>query len=52
MHKQWASLPHLAIYVIKTAPSPTGLASHETINGSFGLQYVKKRLEINSCFSD
>ena len=36
----------------KTAPSPTGLASHETINGSFGLKYVKKRLEINSCFSD
>ena len=42
----------LGILCAKTAPSPTGLASHETIKGSFGLKYVKKRLDINSCFSD
>ena len=36
----------------KTAPSPTGLASHATTKGSLGLKYVRKRLEHNySCFS-
>ena len=40
----------LGILCTKTAP--TGLASHETIKGSFGLKYVKKRLDINSCFSN
>ena len=37
----------LGILCAKTAPSPTGLASHETIIRSFGLKYVKKRLDIS-----
>ena len=41
----------LGILCAETAPCPTRLATHATTKGSFGLKYVKKRLDINSCFS-
>ena len=44
------SSPHVNLCV-KTAPRPTGLASHATIEGSLGLKYVRKRFEHSSCFS-